>query len=221
MTLLVVMGLISISLALSYATLRSQATVVQLQHNSDRMANARHAALSGVTQGLRNMCQSNWAGVDTTLSGWLSPTESYTVTFTTGDPSLTSADPNYGDLPYRVTLLATGFAQDPANSAAIATYRIRAVTRLVPRKLADEPAGWDNLADYTVYQWKAATGGTYRFQVEVPARGRFGARAAKARSLSGLSRRQQCLYPSTARHERHAASGVARLSPVCRADRFA
>jgi hypothetical protein len=64
MTVIVVLGVISITLALSYAMLRSQVTSVQIQSNLDRRNAARQAAYAGVSAALRAMHQSSWGGVD-------------------------------------------------------------------------------------------------------------------------------------------------------------
>jgi hypothetical protein len=51
-----------------------------------------------------------------------------------------------------VTVDVTGFAEDPVNPSRLARHRIRAVFRLIPRALANEPAGWNTLTGYTLYQ---------------------------------------------------------------------
>ena len=65
---------------------------------------------------LSGMQTSAWGGVGSTLSGSLSPYEQYTVTYTTGDATLTSASPDWSDFPYRVTLDSIGKAADPADA---------------------------------------------------------------------------------------------------------
>ncbi len=115
-----------------------------------------------------------------------SATQSFSVTYTAGDSSLTAAQANYSEYPFRVTLLATGYAQDPAYSAAVTTYAIRAVVRLTPKKLADQPTGWTTLAPYTVYQWSppASTPGS-AFEVDVPCQFQGGVRIRSDLSLCG------------------------------------
>ena len=167
MALLVVMLLISMTLGLSYAAVRSQHTAFQIQRNSDRRLLARQAAASGLTMALKKMHTADWAGVDTTLTGSLGTYEGYQVTYRTGDPSLASGDADYEDIPYRVTLLSTGLAADPDNPKHIARHQIRAVVRLVPRALGGEPNGWEKMTSYTVYQWDDGGGD---FIVDVPIR---------------------------------------------------
>lgn len=179
---LVVLLLVSIALALSYATVRWQATAMQIQRNAHLTADARQAAITGLTLGLKKMHTADWDGVDTTLSGSLGPYQSYEVTYTTGDPSLTADHPDYGDFPYRVTLLSRGYAVGPGDSDRSAVHRARAVVRLVPRKLADEPDDWDEIQDYTLYQY---TGGAFR--LSVPYRVEGAVRIQRSLNLSEAS----------------------------------
>ena len=162
---LLVLLLVSITLGLSYASIRSQHTAALIHRNSDRQAAARQAAMTGMTLALKQMHTNAWAGVDTTFSGRLSSRQRFEVTFTTGDPTLSVTDPDYEELPYRVTLRATGFAADPGQTSAEAAHRVEAVVRLVPRALADEPSDWADMAKHTLYQW---AGGS--FEVNVPVR---------------------------------------------------
>lgn len=162
---LVVLLLLSITLGLSYAAVRSQYTGLQIQRNADRRISARQAAVTGLTMAIKKMHTGSWQGVDTSISGSLGSDETFHVTYTTGDPSLSPEDPDYEDFPYRVTLVSTGYAADPDNPASIATYRIRAVVRLIPRALADEPADWSGMQNYTVYQSKKDP-----FEVDIPCR---------------------------------------------------
>lgn len=162
---LVVLLLLSITLGLSYAAVRTQHTGLIIQRNADRRISARQAASTGITMAIKKMHTSGWGGVDTTLTGTLSPSESFRVTYTAGDASLEPEHPDYEDLPYRVTLDSTGYAADPDNPASIATYGIRAVVRLVPRALAEEPSDWDTIEQYTVYQSKQDS-----FEIDIPCR---------------------------------------------------
>ena len=63
MAIIVVLGLISIAMALSYTMMRTQGTTLKIQQNSRRRADARQAALSGLMAGLGHMHQANWTGV--------------------------------------------------------------------------------------------------------------------------------------------------------------
>ncbi len=150
---LLVLLLISTTLALSYAILRSQGTASQIEENATLRFSARQAAMSGIAVALKKMQESSWTGVDSTLSGSPGSKCTFQVAFTTGDPSLTSASTDYSDFPYRVTLLSTGTATDTADAHRQATYRVRAVVRLVPRKLPDEPAEWSSMTTNTVHQY--------------------------------------------------------------------
>lgn len=171
---LVVLLLISIALALSYSIMRAQSTAVAIQRNANLTLAARQAAMVGVTAGLKRMhvwdthdSGRSWGGVGSTLKKSLSKTERFEVRFATGDPSLVTGDPwltsdaptliadhpDRDDFPYRVTLFVTGYAADLNDSTRVATHRARAVVRLVPRKLADEPSLWSEVLQNTVYQW--------------------------------------------------------------------
>ena len=154
LTLLVVILLISMTLGLSYAAMRSQSTSQRIHRNCGRRRAARAIALTGLIMAIKKMHQSDWNGVGTDLTGSLGGDENYRVTYTTGDPSLTPGHPDYEDLPYRVTLLSTGFAADPDHPTSIATHQVRAVLRLIPRALAEEPADWDEMMQYTLGQWR-------------------------------------------------------------------
>lgn len=163
--IVVVLLMISITLVISYAVMRSQATMLTIQHNSDSRARAHQAAITGLAIGLRKMHESGWVGVGHTISGQLNATDRYTVSYTTGDPRLTSSDADYADLPFRVTLLATGIADDPGGESSAATHQAQAIVRLVPRELAADPNAWSELNSYTVYQYRDDD-----FEVDVPCR---------------------------------------------------
>jgi hypothetical protein len=152
MTVVVVLGLVAITLALSYSILRSQGAALRVQQNSSRRNLARSAALTGLSVGLARMHQSSWSGVDSILTGAIGPTESYEVRYTTGDARLVSGAPEYAEWPYRVTLDVTGFSQDGVNGAPPATHTLRAVVRLAPRQRAAQPDDWATMMEYTVYQ---------------------------------------------------------------------
>lgn len=164
-TIVVVLGLLAITLALSYTIMRSQGTAVLIQQNSSRRGLARQAAAAGMAVALRKMSQADWAGVDTTFTGQMSAQESYTVVYTAGDASLARGDPAYAEQPYRVTIVATGHSSDPTQSAAVSTHRMRAVVGLSPRALAAEPTGWNSMLQHTVYHWRDGD-----FTVELPSR---------------------------------------------------
>jgi hypothetical protein len=164
MAIIVVLGLLSIALALSYTMMRTQGSTLKVQENSRRRADARQAAMSGLMTGLRRMHKSDWSGADSTITGQLNDRESFTVTYTTGDDRLTPTHAEYADWPYRVTLDVTGYTAAD-DGGAPATHKIRAVARLVPRALSAAPAYWSHMQSFTVYQWTAAD-----FLMEVPAR---------------------------------------------------
>lgn len=165
---MLVLALLSMTLALSYALIRSDFTIQQTQTNYRRLGDSRQAAYAGLSIALRKMEQSSWAGVNSAMSGNVEPGLSYSVTFTTGDPSLLPTSPNYAEFPYRLTVTSTGTALDPINSAISSTHRVQAVVRLIPRKLYDPPSTWSGLQNYSLYQWSTLTGDELR--LDLPAR---------------------------------------------------
>ena len=166
---IMVLMLLAMTMGLTYAMVRTQNTAVRIERNADLRRQARQAAMSGLLVGLKKMHTSSWLGVNTTLSGSLSSTQTYSVTFSTGDPTLTSSDSDWTDYPWRVTLLATGKAVDTSNSTRSASHTARAVARLVPRKLATEPSNWSEFTNYTLFQYYP---GTFHFNVPFRATGK-------------------------------------------------
>jgi hypothetical protein len=158
MTVIVVLGVISITLALSYAMLRSQVTSVAIQSNLERNNAARQAAYAGVSAALRAMHKISWGGIDVPLTQNLADNQWFDVAFETGDPSLTSSSSDYAEFPYRVTINSTGFASDPAQPDVRSTYKVRAVVQLIRKKLTDAPAVWNTIRQYTTYQWSGNVG---------------------------------------------------------------
>lgn len=165
MSVLIVILLVSVTMAVSYSVLRSQSAAIHIQQNASRQGDARAAALTGVAVAIKKMHASGWVGVNTTLAQSLGSHERFEATFTAGDASLAVGSSDYADYPYRVTILSTGHAEDPDNTARVSTHRIRVVVRLVPRAMAAEPSDWTRMQAYTVYQTKFDT-----FQVDLPCR---------------------------------------------------
>src|SRR3954462_7317614 len=97
MAVVMVLGLLAITLAISYATLRGQGTTSQLARNNSRALDARVAAQSGLASALRKMSENAWGGVTSTLNANITNNSWYTVTFTTGDTKLATTDPNYSE----------------------------------------------------------------------------------------------------------------------------
>ncbi len=152
MVAVVVLLLIAVALATSYSAMRSQTVTLNLRKNAVLGASARQAALTGLNVALRKMHSANWTGTGSTLTGALGTSESFQVAFVAGDDTLTAADADYAELPYRVTLLVTGTAFDPADSRRSSQHTIRAVVRLVPRAVPAEPSDWSAMQNYTFYQ---------------------------------------------------------------------
>src|SRR3982750_4035209 len=93
MAIVLVLGILAMTLAISYATLRGQATTAELARNKNRGSNARVAAQSGLAAALQKMSSDNWSGISSTLRSNVTNNAWYQVTFTTGDSKLASTDP--------------------------------------------------------------------------------------------------------------------------------
>lgn len=156
---ILILGLVSITMALSYSMLRSQVTATLVQDNLSRQANARDAARAGLNIALRSLNSATWGGIGSTVSGSLSSNQSYSATFSAGDPSLDTSNPDpflndpakLTQLLCRVTIVSTGTALS-SDSPTASTYKIRAVAELVRRKLDDPPTNWSDSQNFTVYQ---------------------------------------------------------------------
>ncbi len=142
MAVLLVMVILSVTLATAYAVIYSESQSLQIQQNSSSRAQARQAALTGLSVALRKMHQSSWSGVGTDLEASLSSTDRYEVAYTHGDASLTEDHPDYDRYPLRVTIRSTGYSTSGANEAE---HVAQAVVELVPRNLASEPSCWSEL----------------------------------------------------------------------------
>jgi hypothetical protein len=147
--IIVVLAIVAIALASAYSLLRSQATVVQVQANTNQRSQARQAAVTGLLVAMQKMSATGWLGVGTTMTGSLSSQDRYSVTYTAGDPTIPVTDPNQ---PFRVTLVSTGTSANALQSGQLASYRIRAVMHLVAKQLGAEPTNWSTMLQYTFYQ---------------------------------------------------------------------
>jgi hypothetical protein len=164
-TILMVLALISMTLGVSYSLLRTQAASARSSNNSETRIGARQAALSGLSAGIRRISQTSWGGVGSTISGNLTGSDSYSVTFTTGDATLPATGTTANDYPYRVTLVSTGYSVDPSSSSVTTTYKVEAVLRLSPQGLAANPSPWSTFLPYTFYQTS-----TDNLSIELPLR---------------------------------------------------
>ena len=151
MTVILVLGILAMTLAVSYATLRSQTVAAQIQNNGQMRTAARQAALVGLAVGLCKMHEAAWSGVGTSHAGQLSSTQKYTVSWVQGDTALEAPGGDMSEWPYRVTVRATGTATDAALGST-ATWQAEAVVRLVPKALSTRPPDWSTMLQYTVFQ---------------------------------------------------------------------
>jgi hypothetical protein len=165
MAVLLVLGLLAITLAVSYAALRTQGTTSHMARNAGRSLDARLAAESGLAAAMHKISDSSWQGVDVNLSGDVTDDSRYEVTFTTGDSTLVPGHPQYAEFPYRLTITSTGYAEDPSNPDVRAIHRVRSVVQLARRAYTANPGNWTTLTNFTMYQWANRT-----TQVQVPMR---------------------------------------------------
>src|SRR5262245_7154373 len=77
MALILVLAFIAMTLGVSYALVRSQSAGVHVATNGRLMQEARQAAFSGLSAGMRRISQTSWAGVGTTITGNVSTSDSY------------------------------------------------------------------------------------------------------------------------------------------------
>lgn len=152
-TIVVILGLLSVTLALSYAILRTQITSSQIQTNHTRSDNARQAAMTGLSLALKKIHSSSWEGIDVPLTEDLNDTDSYQISFETGDPNLLSSDADYWKFPYRLTITSTGYSDDPSNIMVRASHMVKAVVQLVPRAFSATPDGWLDAQQFSLNQW--------------------------------------------------------------------
>lgn len=162
---LIVLLMISVALALSYAAVRLQGTALGIQQNAQLGMQARQAALTGLVLALKHMHSGSWEGVDTTYARSLEPNCGFEATYTTGDAALLPGDAQYEEYPYRVTVAVTGYTTDPADNRRVITHRVEAVVRLIPRRTSQAPSGWNDITDHTLCQWKSGS-----FVIQSPAR---------------------------------------------------
>lgn len=166
LSLVVVMGLLAITLAVTYSLLRTEVNSMQMLGHVDRRDEARQAAYVGLSAALRRMHQTSWSGVTSTVTGSLSTRESYSVTFSTGDSRLVAGSSSDEKWPYRVTLISVGKSVDPANSSLEATHTARAIVELVPRAVANLPSSWaSRVQPFVLTQW-----GNRNVVVDLPTR---------------------------------------------------
>jgi hypothetical protein len=153
MAVLLVLGLLAITLAVSYATLRTQTSAVQLSQNGGRALDSRLAAESGLAAAMHKISDDSWEGVDVPLTAHITDDTWYEVTFETGDAALLPSDPEYAEFPFRLTITSTGYAADPSNPDIRAIHRVRNVVQLARESLVAPPSDWSPATGFTFYQW--------------------------------------------------------------------
>ncbi len=158
LALILILGMLAITIAVSYALMRSQVQSTLLQTNSQTNSLARQAAEAGLNRAIRKISVDDWGGVGTTLTGNVDSQSSYSVTHTAGDASLAPGDANYSELPFRVTVTSTGTAWVNDDVTLPTTHTMTAVLQLVRRALntTATPALWNSMNGYTCFQWNSS-----------------------------------------------------------------
>lgn len=151
-TILLVLALVSMTLGVSYSLLRTQAASTSTSNNGKTQIGARQAAWTGLSAGMRRMSQTNWGGVGTTITGNLSGSDSFSVSYSIGDATLPTTGTGAESYPFCVTVVSTGYSADPSSSSVTTTYKVEAVLKLVPRALASNPSAWSTMLPYVYYQ---------------------------------------------------------------------
>ncbi|MDP7015382.1 MAG: hypothetical protein QGG36_06265, partial [Pirellulaceae bacterium] len=166
MAVLFVLGILSITLAVSYAMLHSQTIDIAIHRNVKRTADARHAALTGLSIALRKLHEPDWKGVESRVVGELYANARYEVSFVTGDENLSPEDPRFNEYPFRLTVTSVGVAVDPTDPTVHVSHTVKAVVQLIRRAYSEPASGWDEYKKYGLYQW-GPTAGQYQppFQV--------------------------------------------------------
>jgi hypothetical protein len=162
-----VLGLLAMTLAISYATLRGQGTTSQLARNNGRALDARAAAQSGLAAAVRKISENAWGGIDSTLRSNVTGNSWYEVAFETGDTKLLSGDLLYSEWPFRVTITATGYASDPLNANVRSEHKSKCVLQLVRKQLGAEPANWATMTGNTIYQYRSNKDAEVQFPVRI------------------------------------------------------
>jgi len=137
MAIVIVLALLALTLGFSYALLRAHTSDNELERNQARKGDARTAAQAGMSVALRKLYDGSWGGADTNFAGDLTTDKmlGFTVTYTTGDSSLTSASADWNEYPFRLTIDSKGYSIDPTTAASRSEYTIRTVVQLIRRKL--------------------------------------------------------------------------------------
>lgn len=158
MALILILGMLAITIAVSYSLMRSQVQTTLLQTNAQTNALARQAAEAGLNQAIRKMSTDSWDGVGATLTGNVDSQSSYSVSFTAGDASLLPGGANYGEYPFRVTVTSIGTAWSNGDTSLPTTYTMTAVLQLVRRALntTATPTLWSSMNGFTCYQWNSS-----------------------------------------------------------------
>lgn len=134
--MILVMIAITMSLALTYGFMRTQATTLQLTQNELRRDLALEAARTGISAALLRMQSPDWVGVSDTLSrvtfedgaNRASCSVAYSAVRSGELPAVPDAE-----LPLHLCITSTGRWTSPRDSTVAVERVVRAFVRLVPR----------------------------------------------------------------------------------------
>jgi Tfp pilus assembly protein PilX len=156
--MVLVLGLVALTLGVAYALMRTQTLATRISLNAARRDMAREAAHTALALALRRMHDDTWPGVEQGFQGTLDGAGlvGYSVSYTTGDSRLTPSSPDFAQWPYRVTIVASGYASDPTAPLSRSEHSLSAVVQLVRRQLNSNSISAANIEDYTLYQVRNA-----------------------------------------------------------------
>jgi hypothetical protein len=150
--LVIVLFVIGLTMSLSYAMIRMQNSVANVQTNSGLMGAANQTVMSASMIAIKKIEDGTWGGPGSTATGNLGANQSYSITYTAGDTTIDSGHVDWPDNPYRLTIVATSTISDPGGSGVTAERSETIIVRLVPEQLEDELTDWASFQNYTVYQ---------------------------------------------------------------------
>lgn len=163
---MLVLVTISMSLVLTYAFTRTQATSMQIGLNVAHREEARQAAHTGAAVALERMQAADWAGVTEIPAGVINSDDMGTVGYRVTYEQYTSANTLPADAALRVVLKSVGYWQATTDARERVECRVEVVVRLSPRvpgrtiKAGDSanasdrkanPGDYDTIQGYSLY----------------------------------------------------------------------
>lgn len=151
-SLLMVVVALSVSLAVTYSFLHTQATVLQINRNAQHREAALQAAETGAALALARMHRKDWGGVAETyaqeLNSTAEGTSGFNVEFRPLPDASTPADQ------FSVVVHATGWWQSADDPASRLERSVQVVANLRPRSdldAAPNPGDYDQIQRYALF----------------------------------------------------------------------